>query len=86
VGISRCSAVAAVTSTDLVNVAVGLAASDLAPRAGLVLRLGDGEVAAETDSLLHLGRICDAHKIAAETLAAGLVGDLTGPFFTNAER
>jgi len=73
-GIRRCAAVAAVTSTDLVNVAVGLAASDLAPGIGLVLRLGDGEVAAETDSLLHLGRICDAHKIAAETLAQGLIG------------
>ncbi len=81
VGIGRCAAVAAVTSTDLVNVAVGLAASDLAPQAGLVLRLGDGEVAAETDSLLHLGRICDAHKIAAETLARGLVGGGAGPAF-----
>ncbi len=71
-GIRRCAAVAAVTSTDLVNVAVGLAVSDLAPRIPLVLRLGDGEVAAETDSLLHLGRICDAHKIAADTLAGAL--------------
>jgi voltage-gated potassium channel Kch len=73
VGIRRSRAVAAVTSTDLVNVAVGLAADDLAPGIGLVLRLGDGEVAAETDSLLHLGRICDAHKIASETLARGLL-------------
>ncbi|MBA3807192.1 MAG: NAD-binding protein [Solirubrobacterales bacterium] len=71
-GIRHCAAVAAVTSTDLVNVAVGLAVSDLAPDTPLVLRLGDGEVAAETDSLLHLGRICDAHKIAAETLVRGL--------------
>ncbi|HMD56838.1 MAG TPA: NAD(P)-binding protein [Solirubrobacteraceae bacterium] len=71
-GIRRCGVVAAVTSTDLVNVAVGLAASDLAPGVALVLRLGDGEVAAETDSLLHLGRIVDAHKIAADTLARGL--------------
>ncbi len=71
-GIRACAAVAAVTSTDLVNVAVGLAASDLAPGVPLVLRLGDGEVAAETDSLLHLGRICDAHKIASETLVRGL--------------
>jgi len=72
VGIRHCAAIAAVTSTDLVNVAVGLAASDLAPGTPLVLRLGDGEVAAETDSLLHLGHICDAHKIAAETLVRGL--------------
>jgi voltage-gated potassium channel Kch len=68
VGIERCGAVAAVTSDDLVNVAVGLAAEDLRPDVPIVLRLGDGEVASETDSLLHLGRICDAHKLAAETL------------------
>jgi hypothetical protein len=72
VGIRRCAAIAAVTSDDLVNVAVGLAASDLAPGVPLVLRLGDGEVAAETDSLLHLGGICDAHKIAAESLVREL--------------
>lgn len=71
-GIRRCAAVAAVTSADLVNVEVGLAATDLSPATPLVMRLGDGDVAAETDSLLHLGRICDAHRIAADTLAAGL--------------
>jgi voltage-gated potassium channel Kch len=68
VGIEHCAAIAAVTSDDLVNVAVGLAAEDLRPDVPIVLRLGDGEVASETDSLLHLGRICDAHKLAAETL------------------
>ncbi len=78
VGIRRCAAVAAVTSTDLVNVEVGLAASDLAPGTPLVLRLGDGEVAAETDSLLHLGRISDAHKIAADTIARELGEALSG--------
>jgi Trk K+ transport system NAD-binding subunit len=72
-GIRRCAVVAAVTSTDLVNVAVGLAASDLAPDIPMVMRLGDGEVVAETDSLLHMGRICDAHKIAADTLAQALM-------------
>lgn len=71
-GIRSCAVVAAVTSSDLVNVAVGLAASELSPGTPLVLRLGDGEVAAETDSLLHLGRICDAHKIAVDTLVRGL--------------
>jgi hypothetical protein len=38
----------------------------------VVLRLGDGEVAAETESLLHLGEIFDAHRIAAEALADSL--------------
>jgi voltage-gated potassium channel Kch len=71
-GIHHCALVAAVTSDDLVNVAVGLAASDLVPGIPVVLRLGDGEVAAETDSLLHLGQICDAHDVAAETLAQAI--------------
>lgn len=79
-GIRHCAAVAAVTSADLVNVAVGLAASDLAPGVPLVMRLGDGEVAAETDSLLHLGRICDAHKIAADRLLEGLEPPSRFPF------
>ena len=78
VGIRRCAAVAAVTSSDLVNVEVGLAASDLAPGTPIVLRLGDGDVAAETDSLLHLGRISDPYRIAAETLARDLGEVLSG--------
>jgi Trk K+ transport system NAD-binding subunit len=72
VGIGHCGAIAAVTSDDLVNVAVGLAAEDLRPDLPIILRLGDGEVASETDSLLHLGRICDAHKFAAETLQGAI--------------
>jgi hypothetical protein len=68
-GVDSCAALAVVTSDDLVNVAVGLAASDLRPGLPIVLRLGDGEVASETDSGLHLGEICDAHKLAAVALA-----------------
>lgn len=71
-GVRRCAALAAVTSDDLVNVAVGLAASDVRPQVPLVLRVGDGEVAAETESLLHLGRICDSHELTAESLAAAI--------------
>ena len=67
-GIRRCSVVAAVTSSDLVNVEIALTAGDLAANVPRVLRLGDGEVAAETDSLLHIGRICDAHAIVADDL------------------
>jgi Trk K+ transport system NAD-binding subunit len=74
-GIRRCAVVAAVTSSDLVNVEVALAAADLSPRIPLVLRLGDGEVAAETDSLLHIGRICDAHGIVADTLVQKLTAE-----------
>jgi TrkA-N domain len=68
-GVRRCAGVAAVTSDDLTNVAIGLAVNDLAPGTPLVLRLGDGDVAAETDSLLHLGGICDVHDVVADEIA-----------------
>jgi TrkA-N domain len=68
-GVRRCAGVAAVTSDDLTNVAIGLAVNDLAPGTPLVLRLGDGDVAAETDSLLHLGGICDIHDVVADEIA-----------------
>ncbi|MBV9819754.1 MAG: NAD-binding protein [Solirubrobacterales bacterium] len=71
-GVRRCAVVAAVTSNDLANVSVGLAASDIVPGVPLVLRLGDGDVAVETESLLHLGSVCDAHELAAATLAREL--------------
>jgi len=71
-GIRHARAVAAVTSNDLVNVEIGLAARATAPDVAVVLRLGDGDVATETESLLHLGRILDAHRLAAESLADSL--------------
>jgi hypothetical protein len=79
-GVRRCAAVAAVTSDDLTNVAIGLAAKDLAPGTPLVLRLGDGDVAAETDSLLHLGAICDVHDVVADEIAREILA--SGPQIT----
>jgi TrkA-N domain len=73
-GIRRASTVAAVTSDDLVNVEIGLAARAAAPDVAVVMRFGDGEVATETESLLHLGQVFDAHRIAAEALADSLRG------------
>ena len=80
-GVRRCAVVAAVTSDDLTNVAIGLAANDVAPGTALVLRLGDGDVAAETDSLLHLGAICDVHDAAAREIAREILraGDALVP-------
>jgi hypothetical protein len=68
--------VAAVTSDDLVNVAVGLTASDIVPGLPLALRLGDGGVASETESLLHLGKVVDAHHLAATTLAEAICANI----------
>jgi hypothetical protein len=76
IGVRRCAVVAAVTSADLVNVEVGLATKELSPTTPLVLRLGDGNVAAESDSLLHLGRIVDAHAVASERLAESIARQL----------
>jgi hypothetical protein len=72
-GLRRATAVAAVTSDDLVNVSVALAAGDLAPEIPTVLRLGDGQVAAETESLLHLGEICDLHDVAAREITSEIL-------------
>lgn len=71
-GVNRCAVLAAVTSDDLTNVAVGLAATDVRPDISLVMRLGDGNVADETTSLLHLGRICDAHELIAASIATSI--------------
>lgn len=75
-GARHCAMVAAVTSDDLVNVAVGLTASDMRPGIPLALRLGDGGVASETESLLHLGRVFDAHHLAATTLAHAICAEI----------
>lgn len=72
IGVRHCAAVAAVTSDDLANVSVGLAANDVRPQVPLVMRLGDGDVAAETESLFHLGQIVDAHALIAEMLAGAV--------------
>jgi TrkA-N domain len=72
-GVRRCAGVAAVTSDDLTNVAIGLAVNDLAHGTPLVLRLGDGDVAAETESLLHLGAICDVHDVVADEIAREII-------------
>lgn len=79
VGARRCALVAAVTSDDLVNVAVGLAAGEVKPGVPLALRLGDGGVALETESLLHLGRVFDAHHLAATTLAEAICAKILHP-------
>ena len=78
-GLSRAAVIAAVTSDDLVNVAVGLTASQVGPEVPLVMRLGDGDVAAETDSLLHLGVICDLHDVVADAIADEVLGGAESP-------
>lgn len=72
---ARARCVAAVTSDDVVNVEVALAARALHPDLRVVLRAGDGEVARETRSLLHLGVVRDAHRLIAIALASAALGE-----------
>ena len=72
--LTRAKAVAAVTADDLENIAVAMCALGVNPDVRVVLRVGDGEVANETRSLLALGLIRDVHRIAAVLLAAMALG------------
>jgi hypothetical protein len=68
-------AVAAVTAEDLENIRIAMSAHSLREDVRVVLRVGDGEVANETRSLLTLGIVRDVHRIAAALLAAMVTRD-----------
>ena len=70
VSLQNARAVAAVTSDDLENIAVAMAARKVHREVRVVMRVGDGEVANETRSLLPLGLVRDVHRIAGALLAA----------------
>ncbi len=69
----RARAVAAVTADDLGNISVAMTARGIHPGIRTVLRVGDGNVANETRSLLALGLIRDVHRLAATLLAAQIL-------------
>jgi hypothetical protein len=71
----KARAVAAVTSDDLENISVATAARGIEEDIRVVLRVGDGDVANETRSLLALGLIRDVHRIAAIMIASMALGD-----------
>ena len=70
----RARAVAAVTADDLVNISVAMTARGIHADIRTVLRVGDGDVANETRSLLALGIVRDVHRLAATLLAAKILG------------
>jgi voltage-gated potassium channel Kch len=67
-------ALAAVTDDDLENISIAMAAKSVNADLRVVLRAGDGRVANETRSLLRIGLVRDAHRIAAALLAARATG------------
>ena len=71
----RARAVAVVTSNDLDNISTSMAARGIEEDIRVVMRVGDGDVANETLSLLPLGVIRDVHRIAAVMIASMAIGD-----------
>ena len=71
----RARAVAVVTGNDLDNISTSMTARGIEEDIRVVMRVGDGDVANETRSLLALGVIRDVHRIAAVMIASMAIGD-----------
>ena len=71
----RARAVAAVTSDDLDNISVAMTARGIHSDVRTVLRVGDGNIANETRSLLALGLVRDVNRLAAAMIAAKVLGE-----------
>ncbi len=69
----RARAVAAVTADDLENLSAAMTARGIHREIRTVMRVGDGNVANETRSLLALGIVRDVHRLAALLLAAQIL-------------
>ena len=67
-------ALAAVTSDDVENIAVAVAARRLHSGLHITLRAGDGDATSEVQSLFHIGVVRDVYRIAGSALAADVVG------------
>ncbi|GGU94374.1 hypothetical protein GCM10010211_71890 [Streptomyces albospinus] len=67
-------AMAAVASDDLDNIAVSVAARAVAPDLRVVIRAGDHEAIAETQSLFRIGIVHDMGSLSAAYTTASLIG------------
>ena len=79
--IRRARALAAVTSDEVENIAVAVAARRLRHDLPIALRAGDGDATSETRSLFRIGVVRDVYRIAGSALAAVVLGhDVHGAF------
>jgi voltage-gated potassium channel Kch len=77
----RARALAAVTSHEIENISVAVAALGLQDNLRTILRAGRGEVVNETRSLFRIGVVRDTYRIGGTLLAAMALGsDATGAF------
>jgi len=72
--LGRARALAAITSDDVGNIAISVAALALRDDLRVILRAGDGDVTTEIRSLFHIGVVRDVHRIAGDLLAAAALG------------
>lgn len=73
-GLDTAQAMAAVASDDLDNIAVAVAARAVAPDLRVVIRAGDHEAIAETQSLFSIGIVRDLASLSAAYTTASLTG------------
>ena len=69
VSIKNARALAAVTSDEVENIAVAVAARGLSEELNIALRAGDGDATSETQSLFKIGVVRDVYKLAGNALA-----------------
>lgn len=72
--IHRARALVAVTSDEVENIAIAVAARGVRDDLNIALRAGDGDATSETRSLFGIGVIRDVYRIAGTALAAAVLG------------
>jgi hypothetical protein len=72
--IRRARALVAVTSDEVENIAIAVAARGLRDDLHIALRAGDGDATSETQSLFKIGVVRDVYRIAGTALAAVTLG------------
>jgi hypothetical protein len=76
VGAQRARAVAAMSSGDLDNIEVAIAASAVAPEIPIALRAGESAVIAETRSLFRIGEVRDVSGLTAASVVERVIGSV----------
>lgn len=74
VAVSRARALASVTSDELANVEIAVAARAAREDLRVVMRIREGDIADETRALVRLGETCDVHALGGKELAGTLTG------------
>jgi Trk K+ transport system NAD-binding subunit len=72
--IDRARGLAAVTSDEIENIAIAVAAGGIRGDLNLTFRAGDGDLTSETRSLFQVGVVRDVYRIAGTALAAVALG------------